>query len=253
MTDLEKVTHEQVVEYYRQHYRPDNAILVVVGDFKPQEAIALAEKYFGPLKGVGAIPRGTAQEPPQTAERRAEMVKNVETPVVMAAYHVPSAGSPDLYALTLLDSILSSGQSSRMYQQLVYKDRLAQQVGSGLEEHKLGSTFYLYGLPMPGKTPAQLEAAMYAQVAKLQTTPVTDEELQKARNAAEAAFIMGQESAEDLGVEIGTRASLTQWQDLNKYLPRLRAVTKEDIMRVANTYLVPTNRTVVTMRSGEKK
>lgn len=253
MSDLDAVTHDQVVDYYGRYYRPDDAILVVVGDFKPQEAINLAEKYFGGLQPAGHFDRNTTQEPSQTAERRVEITRPVETPVVMAAYHVPASGSPDLYALQLLDTILSGGQSSRMYQQLVYKDRIAQQVGTGLEDHKQGSLFYLYGLPMPGKTPAALEAAMYAQVARVQTEPVTDEELQKARNVAEAGFIFGQESSEDLGVEIGTRASLTSYQDLNKYLARLRAVTKDDIMRVANTYLVPTNRTVVTMRPGEKK
>jgi zinc protease len=253
MSDLDTMSHEQVVDYYRGYYRPDDAILVVVGDFKPDQAIHLAERYFGGLKPAGSFYRNTTQEPIQDGERRAELIKKVETPVVMAAYHVPAAGHVDLYALDVLDTILSNGESSRLYQQLVYKDRLAQQVGSGVSENKQGSLFYLYGLPMPGKQPAELEKAMYAQVDRLKTQPVTDHELQKALNVAEAAFIFGQESSEDLGITIGTRASLTRYQDLNTYLAHLRAVTKQDIMRVAKVYLTPKNRTVVTLRPGEEK
>jgi zinc protease len=253
MSDLETFNRTNVVDYYSAYYRPDDAVLVVVGDFAPASAIALAEKYFGPLKPAGSFQRNLTAEPTQEGERRAELVKKVETPVVMAAYHVPASGHADLYALDLLDTILSSGQSSRLYQSLVYRDRVAQQVGSGLSENKLASLFYLYGLPMPGKSPAALEKAMYAQIDRLKTQAVTDAELKKALNVAESAFIFGQQSSEDLGIAVGTRASLTRYEDVNAYLPRLRAVTKADIMRVAKTYLVPTNRTVVTMHAPEGK
>lgn len=94
---------------------------------------------------------------------------------------------------------------------------------------------------------------MYAEITRLQTQPVSDRELQKALNVAESSFIFGQQSSQDLATTIGTRASLTRWQDLNEYLPRLRAVTKSDIMRVAKTYLIPTNRTVVTLHAGKEK
>jgi zinc protease len=253
MSDLEQMTHQQVVDYYRAYYRPDNALLVVVGDFKAVDAVALAEKHFGGLPAAGGFVRNTTTEPPQEGERRAELVKQIETPVVMAGYHVPKAGHPDLYALDLLDTILSSGQSSRLYQELVYKGRVAQQVGSGLSENKEAGLFYLYALPMPGKTTQDLEKALYAQIDRLKSQPVTDQELQKALNVAESSFIFGQEAVESLAESIGTRASLTRVEDLNEYLPRLRAVTKQDIMRVASTYLVQTNRTVVTMRPGEEK
>jgi zinc protease len=253
MSDLETFDRESVVDYYRAYYRPDDAVLVVVGDFAPSSAVALAEKYFGPLKAAGSFHRNLTVEPTQEGERRAEIVKAIETPVVMAAYHVPASGHGDLYALDLLDTILSSGQSSRLYQGLVYRDRLAQQVGSGLSENKLASLFYFYGLPMPGKSTAALEKAMYAQIERLKKEPVTDAELKKALNVAESNFIFGQQSSEDLGIAVGTRASLTRQEDLNAYLPRLRAVTKADLMRVAKTYLVPTNRTVVTMHAPEGK
>jgi predicted Zn-dependent peptidase len=253
MSDLEQMTHQQVVDYYRAYYRPDNAILIVVGDVEREQVNRLAERYFGHLPAAGSFVRNTTQEPPQEGERRAEIVRQVETPVVMAGYHIPAAGHPDLYALDVLDTILSSGQSSRLYQELVYKGRVAQQVGSGFSENKEAGLFYLYGLPMPGKTTRELEAAMYAQIEALKTQPVTDRELQKALNVAESTFIFGQESAEDRAEAIGTRASLTKVEDLNEYLPRLRAVTKADLMRVARTYLVDTNRSVVTLRAPEEK
>lgn len=252
MSDLEAMTHEQVVDYYRTYYRPDNATVVIVGDFETQEAIALAERYFGPLEARGSFPRNPTQEPPQNGERRAEMIKEVETPVVMAAYKAPKAGHPDLDALDVLDTILSSGESSRFYQSLVYRGRLAQQVGSGFSEGKDGSLFYLYALPMPGKTLAQVEAAMYAEIARMADTPVSDRELQKALNVAEAGFIFDQQSSSDLATTLGTRASLTRAEDVNTYLARLRAVTKADIQRVARQYLVRPNRTVVTMHSGKE-
>lgn len=252
MSDLEAMNRDQVVDYYRTYYRPDNATLVIVGDFQPQEAILLTEKYFGSLPAAGGFPRNPTQEPPQEGERRITLEKPIETPLVMAAYKLPKTGNPDLYAMDLLDTILSSGESSRFYQDLVYKGRLAQQVGSGLSEGKDGSLFYLYAQPMPSKSPEAVEKALYALIEKVKTTPVTDRELQKALNLAEAHFIFEQQSSQNLATTIGNRASLTRYQDVNEYLPRLRAVTKADLMRVAKTYLTPKNRTVVTLRPEEK-
>lgn len=252
MSDLEAINRDQVVDYYKTYYRPDNATLVIVGDFAPKEAIRLAEQYFGKLPAAGSFPRTPTVEPPQDGERRITLHKEIETPLVMAAYHLPKAGHPDLYALDLLDTILSSGQSSRFYQELVYKGRLAQDVGSGISEGKDGSLFYLYAQPMPNKAPEAVEKAIYAQLERIKTTPVADVELKKALNVAEASFVFEQQSSQNLATTIGTRASLTKVEDLNQYLPRLRAVTKADLMRVAKTYLTPKNRTVVTLRAEEK-
>lgn len=158
MSDLDAMSRDQILAYYRTYYRPDNAIVVVVGDFDTATAIRLAEKYYGRLPAQGGnFPRNPTVEPPQNGERRAELIKNVQSPVVMAAYHVPAAGNTDLYALDLLDTILSSGESSRLYHELVYKQRVAQQVGSGLSENKDPGIYYVYGQPMPGKSTAALE------------------------------------------------------------------------------------------------
>lgn len=248
-SDVDSVTHAQVVDYYKTYYQPNNATLVIVGDFQQKDAIKLAERYFGGIPAAqGEFPRNMTQEPEQRGERRAEIVKAVETPIVMAAYRLPGAGHAEHLAAELLDRILSGGDSSRLYQSLVYRGRLAQSVSTDTWEGKDAGLFYVLGQPMPGKTTAELEAAIYKELDRLSTDLVTQREFQKALNQAEASFVFDHESAEDLATAIGTRASLTKAEDVNAYLAKLRAVTREDLRKFARTYFPRENRTVITMR-----
>jgi zinc protease len=249
-SDVTNVSREDVYKHYRTYYRPDNAIVVIVGDFETAQAIDLAERYFGPLEPGLVFPRNATEEPPQIGERRIELVKPVDTPIVMAGFRVPAASHADTYPLLLLDLLLSNGESSRLYQDLIYKGRVAQTVESGLERGKDWGEFYVMGQPLPGKTPAQVEAGLEAELSRLSTNLVDDAELRKAKNIAVARYVFARESAEGLATELGTTASLSSADDYNSYLERITAVSREDLMRVAKTYFGQENRTVVTLRPG---
>lgn len=246
-SDVANVPREDVYKHYRTYYRPDNAYVVIAGDFDPAKAEGLAERYFGGLEPGKTFPRNTTEEPPQTGERRVEVVKQVDTPISLAGFRVPGASSPDMYPLAIADIILSSGESSRLYQDLVYKGRIAQSVESGLDRGKDFGEFHVLGQPLPGHTAADVEKAMEAELARLASAPVTPRELQKAKNIALARYVFNRESAEGLATELGTVASLTTPADYNAYLDRVLAVTPADVMRVARTYFVRENRTVVTL------
>jgi zinc protease len=251
--DVADVPRDDVYKHYRTYYRPDNATVVIAGDFEAANAIALAEKYFAKLAPGKTFPRNYTKELPQLGERRVELIKPVDTPVVMAGFHVPPAGHNDLYALALLDIILSSGESSRMYQSLVYKGRIAQTVETGLERGKDGSIFYALVQPLPGKTAAQAEAAMEQELAKVVLNGVDAKELTKAKNIAQARYVFARESAEGLATEVGTTAALTRPEDYNAFLPKIMAVKQADLQRVAKAYFGRTNRTVVTLHAPAKK
>jgi zinc protease len=140
-----------------------------------------------------------------------------------------------------------------MYQDLVYKGRICQTAETGLERGKDGSIFYALVQPLPGKTAAQAEAAMEAQLAKVVTSGVTAAELKKAQNIAQARYVFARESAEGLATEIGTTAALTRPEDYNAYLGKIMAVKAADLQQVAKAYLGRANRTVVTLHAPAKK
>jgi predicted Zn-dependent peptidase len=252
VSDLDAVSRDEIVAYYRTYYRPNNALLVVTGDFEPAEAIALAERHFGAIPPVDHIPRNPTKEPDLPGERRAELLRPVSSPVVLAGYRLPAAGHPDLPALTLLASILSRGESSRLHQALVYRGKVAREIDAGLDPGKDGSTFYVAALPMPGVTPARAEAALDAELRRVRTAGVGAAEVAKALVAAEAAQIFGRESAEGLAEAIGQHASLTGDPDPAADLAKLRAVTPADVKRVAVAYLRRANRAVITVRPAGK-
>ena len=253
VSDLDAVSRDEIVAYYRTYYRPNNALLVVTGDFDAAEAIALAERHFGAIAPVAHVPRNPTREPDLPGERRAELLRPVANPVVLAGYRLPAAGHADLPALSILASILARGESSRLHQALVYRGKLAREVDAGLDEGKDASTFYVAALPMPGVTPARAEAALDAELGRLRREGPTARELAKAVAGAEASLIFERESAEGLGEAIGLKASLTGDPDPGADLVRLRAVTRADVQRVAKAWLARSNRAVITVRPPTKE
>jgi predicted Zn-dependent peptidase len=250
-SDVSSVPREDVYKYYRTYYRPDNATVVIAGDFKAEDAIRLAERYFGPLQPGKTFPRNTTVEPPQDGERRIELIKQVETPVVMIGFHAPASGHADLHALFLMNNILSNGESSRMYQQLVYKGRIAQAVESGLDRNKDGSIFYALGQPLAGKTAAQVEKGILDELARVARDGVTEAELAKAKNQAFATFVFSRDSVEGMANELGSLSIYEGPEAYNEYLSKMLAVTTADVKRVAQTYLKKNTRTVVTLHGPE--
>lgn len=247
MSDLDRLQREDAQAYFKTHYMPNNATVVVVGDFQSAKALEAVSKYFGPIP-KGKLPaEDIPAETPQRGERRTEVVKDVETPSVMIAYHIPPKGDADTYALLVMDKILSSGRSSRLYSDLVYTRKLAQDVGTYTAENKDPGLFLTYATPLPGHSAGELEGELVKALDRLKTEDVADKELQKAVNQTEAAFYFGQQKDYELGVVIGTAESVRSWKLLDQYVSKIRSITKADIKRVAAKTFTKQNRSVITL------
>jgi zinc protease len=255
--DVESISLEDFRNYYHRYYLPNNCTIVLVGDFDAAQALKDIEETFGQLPPGPEPPKVTAKEPKQYGERRVLVHREAQFPALLLAYHVPNWQDPDAYPLELLSRILSQGRSSRLYQNLVYKQKLALAAGS---DYDLDTTdpflFMLYGQPMPGKTVAQLEAALEAEVKKLQQDLVDEAELTKAKNQVSAHFYMAMDSLFYRGMVLGRTETVARWTLLKEFIPKIQQVTREDVRRVAQKYLVANNRTVgilVPVKDGQPK
>lgn len=243
--DVETISREDFLRYYRTYYQPNNATLVVVGDVDPKQVLAWAEETYGRIPSGPQPPPVTAKEPRQYGERRVVVQREAQLPYLLMAYHVPNWDNPDAFALELLARLLSQGRSSRLYHKLVYKNRLALEAGADYDlDTADNSIFLLYGQPLPGKTVAQLERALDAEIKKLQTDLVEPKELEKAKNQVTATFYMSMDSLFYRGMVLGKLASVARWDLVKEFIPRIQQVTAEDVRRVARQYLVPDNRTI---------
>jgi zinc protease len=245
MADINSITRDELYNHYRTYYAPNNATIVVVGDFDTKTLLPRIEKYFGAIPRGPTVPTSTAVEPKHLGERRVIVKKQAELPAVFAGYNVPTLKQPDSYALEVLQGILSSGKSSRLYKSLVYEKQLALYAGGDYDNISTDpNLFYVYAGVMPGKTADEVERALYVEIDKLKSEPVADEELQKAKNQIEASFIMGQDSIFYQAMLLGQFETVADWKMLEKYVASIRAVTREDVMRVAKEYFNEDNRTV---------
>jgi zinc protease len=245
MADIGNITRDDLAEHYHRYYAPNNATIVVAGDFDTKTLLPQIEKYFGQIPQGPAVPKVGAVEPRQIGERRIIVKKQAELPAVFAGYHTPDIKHADSFALEVLQGVLSSGKSSRLYKALVYEKQLALYAGGDYDNIANDpNLFYVYAGVMPGKTTEEVEKALYAEIEKLKSAPVSDEELQKAKNQIESAFIMGQDSIFYQAMLLGQFETVANWRMLETYVERIRAVSKEDVMRVAQQYFTEDNRTV---------
>ena len=245
MADLGNITRDDLEKHYRTYYAPNNATVVVVGDFDRPKTLALVEKYFGSIPRGPEVPKVGAVEPKQLGEKRVKVKQEAELPAIFAGYKVPNLTSADSHALNVLQSILSSGKSSRLYRSLVYEKQIAQYAGGDYDDVSTDpNLFYVYAGVMPGKSEDDVERALYVEIDRFKNDPVSDEELQKAKNQAEASFIMSQDSMFYQAMLLGQYETVANWKLLGAYLDGIRAVKKEDIERVARQYFTDENRTV---------
>jgi predicted Zn-dependent peptidase len=163
------------------------------------------------------------------------------------AYHIPAFEHDDALPLEVLSQILSQGQSSRLYRELVYQRQIATSINTDAGLRVDPGLFTIVSMVQAGKTPAEVEAAIYEQLEQVTEESITDRELQKAINQAQSSFVFRQDSIQQQGFTIGSFHILQSYKVINEYLERLRQVTKQDVARVARTYLTKANRTVVTI------
>ncbi|HET6675426.1 MAG TPA: pitrilysin family protein [Nitrospiraceae bacterium] len=244
--DLDAMTLEDLQRHYDTYYSPNNATLVIVGDIKADTLIQTITKLFEPIP-KGPTPKPTvAAEPEQRGERRFMLKREAQVPFVMMGYRVPNYTSDDSYALNILESILSHGKSSRLYQSLVYDQKLALAVGA---EYSLMQAdpglFYFYALVRPGEKIESVEESLMKEIRRLQTEPPTELELQRAKNQIEAGRVFEQDSNFRHAMLLGEAETIgAGWRKVNQFIERTQAVTAQDVQRVATKYLIDDTKTV---------
>ena len=248
MADLGAATVQDVADFFKMYYAPNNAVIGIVGDVDTKTTLEKVKKYFGPIPRQPNPPAVDMTEPKQTAERRTNIEDALaRLPRLDMAYHVPASSSPDYDALTVLSSILSSGRSSRLYESIVRQQQLAANVFAGVGETRGPGLFTVTGTPTPGKSVADLEAAIDAEFEKVKTGKIEDWELEKARVAARRSYVASQGSSLQRAISMSQNAMFYNDPELlSKRQSRIEKVTAADVQRVAKEYLVKENRTVVT-------
>jgi zinc protease len=248
MGDLNRITRDEMVEYFRIHYAPNNCILVLTGDFDTRTALAQLTSSFGAIPSQPPPAAPIVSEPEQRGERRAEVHYPAENVSVDIGYKAPGVASPDLPVLDVLSSILGDGESSRLHQALVYRKQIALDASTFFRTRVDSTLFEVYLEMKPGKTAAEGEAALYAEIDTLARQGPTARELEKARNMLEADFVRSLKTNNGVGEQLGFYEHVFgDYNAMFKTIERYRAVSAEDCRRVAQRVFVPNQRTVVVL------
>ena len=244
---IDKAVLSEFIDFHDMYYVPNNAILSIAGDIDIAKAKELIKKYFGEVpKGKKEIVRPKIVEPPQTSEVRDVVYDNIQLPAVVEAYHMPAMGTDDYYALKMLTTLLSDGESSRLTKAVVDKQQKAMFVGSfpiALEDPGL---FLIFGISSMGTTPEDLEKSMNDEIDKVKLTVLEDKEFEKLKNKTENDFVTQNSSMAGIAENLADFAMYFGDPNLiNTEIQKYLKVTKEDLKRVANKYLTKENRVVL--------
>jgi len=253
-SDIKNWTKEDLENYFHTYYAPNNCVVVISGDVKFNEVKKLAEKFFESIPS-GPKPREIhTVEPEQTGERRIFVKREVPTPYLMIAYHVPQSGTEDFYALDLLNSILSEGASSRLYQSIVEQQQLAIEIGTYYPNAFDPTLFFFYGICNDGVSASQLEKAILNEVDKIINDGISEAELQKVKNQKLMEFYRTTETINGMSNTIGTyELFFGDFKKLFSAPDDYKKVTTEDIRNVAAKYFTKQNRTVGILNTEEEK
>jgi len=247
MEDLNAASVDDIKDFFRIYYAPNNAVLVIVGDFKTNDALAKVHRYFESIPRQPNPPPVDQTEPASKEERRATISDQLARATQVAiAYKTVPGNTPDFYALQVLSAALQGGQSSRLYQKLVREKELVTSIGGGNAENRGPGAFYITATLRPGVKPEVAEAAIYEEIGRLQKESIADWELQKAKSATRRGFLLNAQRSLSSAITIGQYAVYYNEPGLiNTRLDKVSAVTKADVQRVANTYFAKENRVVV--------
>ncbi|MGB0680401.1 MAG: M16 family metallopeptidase, partial [Polyangiales bacterium] len=247
MRDLKRAPLSAVQAFFRQYYLPNNAVLSIAGDFEPQAAMALVKRYFGAI-APGKVPLFDVADPaPQRREKVASMRDPIaELPAFHMAYHIPRSRHRDHYALELLAMILGDGESSRLYQDLVKKREICQEISVGTDDRRGPDLFSVWAILASGKSVKDARQRVDASIRNVQEQGVSARELEKAKNRVRAAFIFGLQSNLSRAMQLAEFE--LYWQDarlLREEVKYYMQVSATDVQRVAKRYLKVENRTVL--------
>ena len=240
IADLEAASLADVIAFHKTFYRPDNATLIVAGNFDPKQLDAWVDQYFGWIpKPATPVPQVTAREPVRTADRRyTETSPTAPLPGIAMTWLIPPAPSADTIPLQVAAALLSQGDSSRLYQALVYRSQIAQQVGADVDARMGPGLFTAYAILASGHQPAEAERMLREQIARLADQPIAPAELAKVKTQLLTRALEQRQTPMGLAFALG-QAALTEGDParVNTDLVALQKVTGEDVQRVLRTYV----------------
>jgi len=256
-SDIMALTPAATEAFFKTYYGPNNATVAIVGDIKPKEVIALIEQTFGKIPAAPPIPSLVTEEPPQRGERRVEIEFDAE-PALAIGYHKPTIGHPDDFVFDVIDEVLTEGVTSRLYGTLVRDKRLAASVLSDTNYPgvRAPNLFVIAATPLAPHTTAEVEAAIYDELDRLKSEPISTKEFERVLNGLDADLVRSWRSNSGLASQLAFHQTVAgTWRYVLSARDRIAAVTPADVQRVASQYLTKANRTVgvLVKKSADKK
>ncbi len=252
MSDIDNFTKKLLREKFKTYYQPNNLILVLAGDFDTKNVLRLAKEYFGRIPRGAPVPEVTIKEPVQVGEKRFTVIKKA-SPRIDMFFHTPGLGDRDLYALDIIEGVLS-GRNGRLYKRLVKKMDLCTDVGAGNGVQKYTSYFHIQAELKDKTDPHVVENVLLSELEKLKNKPLSDYELERVKNSVVSRTVNRFRSTEGIATQLGFWEVMSTWKYINIFPREVEKVTKESVMSVAKKYFTQSNRTVgVLMSKGEGK
>jgi predicted Zn-dependent peptidase len=246
MSDLNTFSATDALQFFHEYYIPSNMVVAVVGDVNASETMPVIEKYFGRIPSHEKPDERITTEPPQNAERRV-ILREKSQPIYIEGYHRPDYRSPDDVVYDAIADLMSDGRTSRLYRSLVRDKKIASDAEgfTGYPGVKYPHLFAFYAVPLPGHKPEEMGKAIQAELERLKTEDISDEELKMIRTRAKASVLRGLDSNEGLATQLATyQARFGDWRELFRWVDQIGKVSKADIRRVSNQIFVEGNRTV---------
>lgn len=252
MSDLNRISRAECERYFRTYYAPNNCVLVLVGDFDPDDAFARIERLYGAIPAGAPLPQVATGEPPQKGERRATVVFPAQAPALLVGFRAPSARDPDCLVVDLIETALGSGEGARLKRALVYEQELCVEVHAGFGWRLDPGLFQIALKLHPGGEPAKAEAALWAELAKLAEAPLPGPELSRAKNLVRAGLLRSLVSANGRAHMVGQLELMSgSWRHLLELPDRYAALGAADVQRVARALFAPHRRNVVALQPGD--
>jgi zinc protease len=245
MEDLKRVSRDEVFAFYQRYYVPANATLVITGDVNPEEALSAAQAAFA---AVPRLPNPGHREIPEPERidgaRHLRNVLRTQVPRLSIGFQTPKDGHPDFFPLWILEEVLSEGNLSRLHRRLVDRDQLAAEVSIYFAGYRDGGEFVIDANAKEGATPERIEPAVWDELGRLASEPVSAQELERAKNQFYASWVHGLETANQMANVLGEANTVTTWEHVGKVVPAMQAVTVADVQRVAARYLARDRATI---------
>jgi len=249
MADLKAASIDDVRDFYNTFYVPANATITIVGDFDTAQTKALIDQHLGRVPGSNKpVPRDIPKEPPQTKEKRVTLETPWPLPAVVVAHHITYDGHPDSYPLHIASKVLSDGQSSRIYQKLVYETQIAVAAFGGAQLIEHPNLFYAVAIVQPGKSPETAITTLIGELERLKNEPISDRDLLRTKNQFARDYILNRETNQQKASVLSHAAVLhNDITTADGEFDIFQNIKASDVQRVAQTYFKPENRVVLTL------